>query len=60
MTVSQNGLCVLQARYLRRDARDKVTDTPAQLFERVARAISEAELLYGTAADVGFGSAFIA
>jgi ribonucleoside-diphosphate reductase alpha chain len=37
---------LLQARYLRRDAESKVIETPAQLFERVARAVAEAELLH--------------
>ena len=47
-TISENGLKVLQARYLRRDAAGRVIETPEQLFQRVARAISEAELLFGT------------
>jgi len=49
--ISENALRVLQARYLRRDGEGNLIETPAQLFERVARAIAEAELLYGTAAD---------
>ena len=50
-TISENGRRVLQARYLRRDGRGHVIEAPEQLFERVARAISEAELLHGTAAE---------
>lgn len=50
-TVSENGLRVLKARYLRRDGRGQIAETPDQLFERVARAVSEAELMHGTAAD---------
>ncbi|MGA2712524.1 MAG: adenosylcobalamin-dependent ribonucleoside-diphosphate reductase [Bryobacteraceae bacterium] len=50
-TVSENGLRVLTARYLRRDGRGQVVETPDQLFERVARAVSDAELIHGTAAD---------
>jgi len=49
--ISENGLRILQARYLRRDSQNRVIETPDQLFERVARAVSEAELLHGTAAD---------
>ena len=52
--ISENGLRVLQARYLRRDGEGKIVETPDQLFERVARAIAEAELLHGTAADARF------
>ena len=48
--LSPNALRVLEARYLRRDAERRVIETPAELFERVARAVSEAELLLGTAA----------
>jgi ribonucleoside-diphosphate reductase alpha chain len=47
--LSENGMRVLAARYLRRDARGIVNETPRQMFERVARAISEAELIFGPA-----------
>lgn len=53
MTVelTPNALQVLTARYLRRSAdTGAVVETPDELFERVARAVSEAELLHGTAA----------
>jgi ribonucleoside-diphosphate reductase alpha chain len=49
--LSQNAQRVLEARYLRRDASGQIVETPAQLFERVARAISEAELYFGSAAE---------
>jgi len=49
--ISANAQRVLEARYLRRDADGRITETPEQLFERVARAVSEAELFNGTAAD---------
>jgi ribonucleoside-diphosphate reductase alpha chain len=52
--ISENGMRVLRARYLRRDSCGRITETPEQLFERVARAISEAELLHGTAADARY------
>ncbi len=39
---------------MRRGARGEVIETPEQLFERVARAISPAELLFGTAADARY------
>ena len=48
--ISANGLKVLQARYLRRDPSGRVIETPDQLFGRVARAVAEAELLFGTSA----------
>jgi len=48
---SPNALRVLEARYLRRDAARQVAETPTELLHRVARAVSQAELLLGTAAD---------
>lgn len=52
--LSDNAVRVLKARYLRRGARGEVIETPEELFERVARAISEAELLYGTASEARY------
>jgi ribonucleoside-diphosphate reductase alpha chain len=52
--ISENALHVLQARYLRRNEEGKIIETPDQLFARVARAVAEAELLHGTAADARF------
>lgn len=51
MELSENARRVIEARYLRRDAQGIIVETPAQLFERVARAVSEAELYYGAVAD---------
>jgi hypothetical protein len=45
MQLSENAHRVLQARYLRRDAQGRVSETPDQLFARVVRAIAHAELL---------------
>jgi ribonucleoside-diphosphate reductase alpha chain len=50
MEITPNARRVLEARYLRRDPAGRTVETPAQLFERVARAVSEAELVHGTAA----------
>ncbi len=49
--LSTNALRVLEARYLRRDAERRIVETPDQLFHRVARAVAQAELLVGSAAD---------
>ncbi len=45
--LTENGLRVLRARYLKRDDQGRLLETPAELFRRVARAIAEAEKLYG-------------
>src|SRR5579859_7239514 len=47
MQLSEYARRVLEARYLRRNAHGKVSETPEQLFARVARAIAHAELLLG-------------
>jgi ribonucleoside-diphosphate reductase alpha chain len=49
--LSAKALRVLEARYLRRDAERKIIETPDELFERVARAAAQAELLLGKARD---------
>ncbi|HUJ15865.1 MAG TPA: adenosylcobalamin-dependent ribonucleoside-diphosphate reductase [Thermoanaerobaculia bacterium] len=46
---TSNASRVLEARYLRRDADRKIIETPQQLYERVARAVSQGELLSGNA-----------
>jgi ribonucleoside-diphosphate reductase alpha chain len=52
--ISENVMRVLQARYLRRDTLGQIIETPEQLLARVARAVAEAELFHGTAADARF------
>jgi ribonucleoside-diphosphate reductase alpha chain len=48
--LTENARQVLEARYLRRDQQGHVVETPAELFGRVARAISNAELSHQNAA----------
>ncbi|MBZ5521179.1 MAG: adenosylcobalamin-dependent ribonucleoside-diphosphate reductase [Acidobacteriia bacterium] len=52
--LSENALRVLSARYLRRDFHGVVSETPQEMFERVARAVSEAELAFGPASTARF------
>ena len=42
-----NALKVLEERYLRRDEHGHITETPTQLFRRVAKAIASVEDRYG-------------
>jgi ribonucleoside-diphosphate reductase alpha chain len=51
---SENALHVLRARYLRRNASGGVIENPEQMLERVARAVSAAELIYGPASAAQF------
>jgi len=45
--ITPNAKVVLERRYLKKDDAGKPVETPRQLFERVARAIAEAERNYG-------------
>ncbi len=45
---SPNALRVLQARYLKKDEGGRYTETPTDLFRRVAKAVAEAEIEYGS------------
>ncbi|HEX7118852.1 MAG TPA: adenosylcobalamin-dependent ribonucleoside-diphosphate reductase [Longimicrobiales bacterium] len=51
LELTANARRVLDARYLRRDAERRIIETPEQLIERVARAVAQAELLLGSAAQ---------
>jgi len=50
--LSDNALRVLERRYLTKDGEGKVTESPQELFRRVARHIASAELTYDPRADV--------
>lgn len=43
---SANALRVLRARYLKKDEKGRCTESPRDLFRRVAKAIADAELIY--------------
>ncbi len=45
--LSPNALRVLEERYLLKNERGQVVETPEQMFRRVARNVSQAELKYG-------------
>jgi len=50
--LTENALLVLRKRILARNASGEVSETPAEMFRRVARCIASADLEYGTAEDV--------
>ena len=50
-TLSDNARKVLESRYLIRDAQGRCIETPAQLFDRVATIIAQAEAKYGASGD---------
>lgn len=47
LNLSGNALKVLKKRYLKKDENGKITETPEELFRRVARTIASADLKYG-------------
>ncbi len=49
--LSDNALVVLEKRYLRKDTDGNIVETPEQMLRRVARAIAQAETIYGTKSD---------
>jgi ribonucleoside-diphosphate reductase alpha chain len=44
--LTQNALTVLRKRYLQRDPQGNVTETPEDMFRRVAKNVAQADLLY--------------
>jgi len=50
--LTENALRVLEKRYLKKGKKGKVTETPEELFRRVAHTIASAELVYDDKADV--------
>ena len=52
MQLSQNAMTVLERRYLKRDEQGNLIETVEQLFERVAHAIAQADLLYDKSCDI--------
>ena len=43
--LSSNALYILRKRYLMKDARGRVREHPAEMMRRVARVVSQAELI---------------
>ncbi|PLX90078.1 MAG: ribonucleoside-diphosphate reductase, adenosylcobalamin-dependent [Desulfuromonas sp.] len=51
LPLTNNALTVLERRYLKRDEKGRTLETPANMFERVANAIAEAEKNFDKKAD---------
>ncbi len=52
MELSKNAIRVLQRRYLKRDDQGNPTETPEELFKRVADNVASADLFYDENADI--------
>ncbi len=46
MQLSENALKVLQARYLHKDEKARIIETPEEMFRRVSHCVADAERLY--------------
>jgi len=49
--LTDNSLQVLEKRYLKKNEEGKVIETPEEMFKRVAKAIAEAEFMYGVSSE---------
>jgi ribonucleoside-diphosphate reductase alpha chain len=53
LDLTQNARKVLEKRYLKKDEEGKIVESPEELFRRVAKAVADADRLYGkTEAEV--------
>lgn len=52
MELSRNAVRVLERRYLKKDEQGNPTETPEELFQRVADNVAQADLLYDEKADI--------
>ena len=52
LSLSANAKTVLERRYLKKDEKGRLLETPVQMFRRVARAIAKAENRYGDETQV--------
>lgn len=52
LSLTQNAITVLRKRYLKRNEKGEVVETPEEMFERVARHIASAEKIYNKQANV--------
>ncbi|MBI4228803.1 MAG: hypothetical protein HY693_03670, partial [Deltaproteobacteria bacterium] len=54
MELSQNAIKVLKSRYLRRDNKRRIVESPERLFQRVGKSIAHAERLFVNKNEVGY------
>ena len=52
LDLTESALRILEARYLKKDIRGNLTETPEEMFRRVANAVASAELSYDAKADI--------
>lgn len=52
LDLTPNALTVLKKRYLKKDLKGQITETPLDMFRRVAKTVAKADLFYNPGADV--------
>lgn len=52
LDLTPNALTVLKKRYLKKDLKGQITETPFDMFRRVAKTVAKADLFYDPDADV--------
>jgi len=50
--LTQNAIVVLQRRYLKKDEKGRIIETPEEMFRRVSQNIAKAEAIYNLKADI--------
>src|SRR3972149_1862816 len=50
--LTQNAIVVLQRRYLKKDEKGRIIETPEEMFRRVSQNIANAEAIYNLKADI--------
>ena len=51
ISLNENSLYILKKRYLKKNIEGRVTEAPEEMFDRVARTVASAELIYNPEAD---------
>ena len=51
LEISENGLTVLEKRYLRRDESGNILETPEEMFQRIAKSLASVENKYPHTSD---------
>src|SRR3972149_8757433 len=50
--LTQNAIVVLERRYLKKDEKGQIIETPEEMFRRVSQNIAAAEAIYNPKADI--------
>ena len=54
LSLTPNAVIVLQKRYLKKDSLGRVSETPEEMFARVAKSVASAEKVYKKGGFISF------